>query len=200
LSPSWAVVALGKLSSKAAAIHFAIGHRLINVPNLVCSKTTLMDVIAMRKNTGTVSGEICLNGFPQERRSFLRVSGYVEQFDIQQPELTVRETVEFCARLRLDSNDPGIKNTEGKLKYACHVLKMMELTTIQNLQVGSYEEGGLTFEQRKRLAIACELAGKLHRQVSGKRTQKNFSLFRPTDHFLPVLRLVHRYAGSPSGK
>jgi ABC-type multidrug transport system ATPase subunit len=35
----------------------------------------------------------------------------------------------------------------------------MELTDIQNLQVGSYEEGGLTFEQRKRLAIACELAG-----------------------------------------
>jgi energy-coupling factor transporter ATP-binding protein EcfA2 len=35
----------------------------------------------------------------------------------------------------------------------------MELTEIQNLQVGSFAEGGLTFEQRKRLSIACELAG-----------------------------------------
>ena len=44
----------------------------------VCSKTTLMDVIAMRKDHGTITGDIVLNGFPQERRSFLRVSGYVE--------------------------------------------------------------------------------------------------------------------------
>ena len=67
---------------------------------------------------------------------------------------------EFCARLRLDAKDPGIKNTEGKIRFVKHVLQTMELTDIQNLQVGSYEEGGLSFEQRKRLAIACELAGK----------------------------------------
>ena len=81
------------------------------------------------------------------------------QFDIQQPELTVRETVEFCARLRLDAKDPMIQNDDGKRKFAAHVLKIMELTNIQNLQVGSFSEGGLTFEQRKRLSIACELAG-----------------------------------------
>lgn len=47
----------------------------------------------------------------------------------------------------------------GKLRYVDHVLETMELTDIQTLLVGSYEEGGLSFEQRKRLAIACELAG-----------------------------------------
>jgi ABC-type multidrug transport system ATPase subunit/ABC-type multidrug transport system permease subunit len=122
-------------------------------------KTTLMDVIAMRKESGTIEGEIRLNGFLQDRTSFLRSSGYVEQFDVQQPELTIGETVVFCARLRLDVKDPSIGNDEGKLRYVDHVLETMELTNIQNLQVGSYEEGGLTFEQRKRLAIACELAG-----------------------------------------
>lgn len=122
-------------------------------------KTTLMDVIAMRKTSGEITGDIHLNGHPQERTSFLRCSGYVEQFDIQQPELNIRETVEFCARLRLDGSDPAVGGLEGKLKYVDHVLETMELTSIQNLQVGSYEEGGLTFEQRKRLAIACELAG-----------------------------------------
>ena len=125
-------------------------------------KTTLMDVIAMRKNSGTITGDIKLNGFPQERTSFLRCSGYVEQFDVQQAELTIRETVEFCARLRLDASDPAICNDEGKLRYVDHVLETMELTDIQTLQVGSYEEGGLSFEQRKRLAIACELAGEFH--------------------------------------
>ena len=113
----------------------------------------------MRKTSGEITGDIHLNGHPQERTSFLRCSGYVEQFDIQQPELNVRETVEFCARLRLDGSDPAVGGLEGKLKYVDHVLETMELTSIQNLQVGSYEEGGLTFEQRKRLAIACELAG-----------------------------------------
>mmetsp|Transcript_3324 Transcript_3324/g.5465 ORF Transcript_3324/g.5465 Transcript_3324/m.5465 type:complete len:1454 (+) Transcript_3324:67-4428(+) len=122
-------------------------------------KTTLMDVIAMRKTSGTITGNIELNGHEQERTSFLRSSGYVEQFDVQSPELTVRETVEFSGRLRLDANDPAISDDETKLKFVDHVLEIMELTDIATLQVGSFEEGGLTFEQRKRLAIACELAG-----------------------------------------
>lgn len=113
----------------------------------------------MRKTSGTITGEIKLNGFPQERTSFLRCSGYVEQFDVQQAELTVRETVTFCARLRLDGTDPAVGGDAGKLRYVDHVLETMELTDIQTLLVGSYEEGGLSFEQRKRLAIACELAG-----------------------------------------
>ena len=122
-------------------------------------KTTLMDVIAMRKTSGEISGKIELNGFEQERVSFLRSSGYVEQFDVQQPELTVRETVAFSARLRLDANNPAIGDDATKMRYVDHVLEIMELTDISTLQVGSFEEGGLTFEQRKRLAIACELAG-----------------------------------------
>ena len=122
-------------------------------------KTTLMDVIAMRKTSGEITGKIELNGHEQEKTSFLRSSGYVEQFDVQSPELTVRETVEFSGRLRLDANDPAIGDDETKMKYVDHVLEIMELTDIQTLQVGSFEEGGLSFEQRKRLAIACELAG-----------------------------------------
>eukprot|EP00804_Cyclotella_cryptica_P009072 CCRYP_003155-RB/>CCRYP_003155-RB protein AED:0.07 eAED:0.07 QI:33/1/1/1/1/1/12/1130/1233 len=122
-------------------------------------KTTLMDVIAMRKISGSITGKIELNGFGQERISFLRSSGYVEQFDVQQPELTVRETVAFSARLRLDVKSPAIGDDSTKMKFVDHVLEIMELTDIQTLQVGSFEEGGLTFEQRKRLAIACELAG-----------------------------------------
>lgn len=43
-------------------------------------KTTLMDVIALRKGSGNISGDVLLNGFPQESISFRRCSGYVEQF------------------------------------------------------------------------------------------------------------------------
>ena len=105
-------------------------------------KTTLMDVIAMRKTSGSITGKIELNGFKQERTSFLRSSGYVEQFDVQQPELTVRETVAFSARLRLDVNNPAIGDDSTKMKFVDYVLSTMELTDIQCLQVGSFEEGG----------------------------------------------------------
>lgn len=129
----------------------------------------------MRKTSGSITGEIELNGFSQERISFLRSSGYVEQFDVQQPELTIRETVAFSARLRLDVTNPSIGNDATKMKFVDHILEIMELTPIQTLQVGSFEEGGLTFEQRKRLAIACELAGSpsvifLDEPTSGKKS------------------------------
>ena len=135
---------------------FSIGRFLFSSG---AGKTTLMDVIAMRKESGTVTGEVRLNGFEQERISFLRSSGYVEQFDVQSPELTVRETVAFSARLRLDSSHPDLKEDEDKLRFVDSILKLLELTPIENTQVGSYDEGGLAFEQRKRLAIAVELAG-----------------------------------------
>jgi ABC-type multidrug transport system ATPase subunit len=70
-------------------------------------KTTLMDVIALRKRSGTITGEVRLNGWLQESISFRRASGYVEQFDVQSPELSVRETVLFSAQLRLDSSVAG---------------------------------------------------------------------------------------------
>ena len=119
-------------------------------------KTTLMDVIALRKTTGTVHGDIRLNGHPQEAVAFRRCSGYVEQFDVQSPQLTIRETVLFSARLRLDAKK--VKTDEEKQNFSDQVLRTLELTSLADCLVGSDEEGGLSFEQRKRLSIAVELA------------------------------------------
>jgi ABC-type multidrug transport system ATPase subunit len=44
----------------------------------------------MRKNTGEITGEVRLNGHRQEEKSFRRCAGYVEQFDVQAAELTIR--------------------------------------------------------------------------------------------------------------
>jgi ABC-type multidrug transport system ATPase subunit len=115
-----------------------------------------MDVLAMRKSSGEIIGEICLNGHPQEEKTFRRCMGYVEQFDTQTPELTIRETCDFSAKLRLDEKDPAV-NPESIGRFVDQTLAMLELTNIQDLQVGSDETGGLSFEQRKRLSIAVEL-------------------------------------------
>jgi len=123
-------------------------------------KTTLMDVISLRKTSGEITGTVELNGFAQEKTSFLRSSGYVEQFDVQTSQLTVHETVAFSARLKLDSRNEATKDDASKLRFVDSVLKMLELTPLKNLQVGCLElRTGLSFEQRKRLAIAVELAG-----------------------------------------
>jgi ABC-type lipoprotein export system ATPase subunit len=119
-------------------------------------KTTLMDVIAMRKTSGTISGDIRVNGFPQDEKTFRRCSGYVEQFDIQSPELTVRETVLFSTRLRLDGTK--VQTDDDKQKFCDMVLRILELTPLADSLVGNADQGGLSFEQKKRLSIAVELA------------------------------------------
>ncbi|KAL9185143.1 LOW QUALITY PROTEIN: hypothetical protein ACHAXT_002920 [Thalassiosira profunda] len=121
-------------------------------------KTTLMDVIALRKRSGEISGDVLLNGFPQEPISFRRCSGYVEQFDVQSAELTVRETIKFSAELRLEKTNPVYSTPDGLDHHVDHIIKTMELTREADVLVGNAEEGGLTFEQKKRLSIAVELA------------------------------------------
>jgi ABC-type multidrug transport system ATPase subunit len=110
----------------------------------------------LRKTTGTISGEVRLNGYLQDPISFRRSSGYVEQFDVQTPELTVRETVLFSARLRLDTEH--VETDKEKMRFVDQVLETLELTKLADCLVGSEEEGGLSFEQKKRVSIAVELA------------------------------------------
>ena len=110
----------------------------------------------MRKSSGVIEGEIRLNGHLQEEKSFRRAMGYVVQFDTQSPQLTIRETCDFSAKLRLDESDDAV-TPESTAKFVEQTLDMLELSSIQDLQVGSDESGGLSFEQRKRLSIAVEL-------------------------------------------
>ena len=132
-----------------------------------------MDVIALRKRSGTVSGEIRLNGYLQDPISFRRCSGYVEQFDVQSPELTVRETVLFSARLRLE---PSHVDSDEKVQaFVDQILDDVELSVLANALVGSEEAGGLSFEQKKRLSIAVELAAS------------------PSILFLDEVRLIHDF-------
>jgi ABC-type lipoprotein export system ATPase subunit len=119
-------------------------------------KSTLLDVIAGRKTSGTILGEVRLNGFVQDPISFRRASGYVEQFDVQSPELTVRETVLFSAQLRIDRD--AIDSEAHIRDYADAVLRDVELDDLADVLVGDEGGVGLSFEQKKRLSIAVELA------------------------------------------
>jgi ABC-type multidrug transport system ATPase subunit len=78
------------------------------------------------------------------------------QFDVQSPELTVLETVVFSARIRLDPKI--VQNDKDKLAFVDQILKEVELSDLAGSLVGTDEGGGLSFEQKKRLSIAVELA------------------------------------------
>lgn len=80
-------------------------------------KTTLLDVLAGRKTSGIVEGEIKIGGYPKVQNTFARVSGYCEQVDIHSPQITVEESVIFSAWLRLH---PGI---DSKTKYVWDKIK-----------------------------------------------------------------------------
>lgn len=121
-------------------------------------KTTLIDVLALRKSSGTITGEVRLNGFLQEKNSFRRCAGYVEQFDVQTPELTVCETITFSANLRIDPSSSSIQSDEDISRFVNSIMHMFELTPLKDYQVGTADTGGLSFEQRKRLSIAVEFA------------------------------------------
>ncbi|XP_056863214.1 ABC transporter G family member 42-like isoform X1 [Raphanus sativus] len=116
-------------------------------------KTTLMDVLSGRKTRGDIEGEIQVGGYRKVQETFARVSGYCEQFDIHSPNLTIEESLEYSAWLRL----PSSINSETKRAIVREVLETIELEDIKDSIVGLPGVSGLTTEQRKRLTIAVEL-------------------------------------------
>jgi ABC-type multidrug transport system ATPase subunit len=62
-----------------------------------------MDVLAGRKTSGTIEGDIRLSGYPKKQETFARISGYCEQTDIHSPNVTVYESLIYSAWLRLSS-------------------------------------------------------------------------------------------------
>lgn len=74
-------------------------------------KTTLMDVLSGRRSGGTVEGEIRIAGYPKVQKTFARILGYCEQYDIHSPQMTVEESVMYSAWLRLPTQiDPESKH------------------------------------------------------------------------------------------
>jgi ABC-type multidrug transport system ATPase subunit len=116
-------------------------------------KTTLMDVLAGRKTSGSIEGSITLSGYPKKQETFARISGYCEQTDIHSPNVTVYESILYSAWLRLSSD---VDENTRKM-FVEEVMTLVELDVLRNAMVGLPGVDGLSTEQRKRLTIAVEL-------------------------------------------
>ncbi|KAG9327612.1 hypothetical protein KVV02_003857 [Mortierella alpina] len=160
-------------------------------------KTTLLDVLAQRKNTGTVSGTIEVDGEPL-RLDFQRTTGYCEQLDVHVPQCTVREALQFSARLR----QPADVSEAEKDAYVQDIIHILEMENIADAVIGTSESGlGISVEERKRLSIGVELVAKpkllfLDEPTSGLDAQASYNLMRfmrkLTDQGQAILCTIHQ--------
>lgn len=83
-------------------------------------KTTLMDVLAGRKTGGYIEGRITISGYPKKQETFARIAGYCEQTDIHSPHVTVYESLQYSAWLRLP---PEVDAATRKVILFCDCLQ-----------------------------------------------------------------------------
>lgn len=81
------------------------------------------------------------------------MSAYVMQDDLVHPDLTVQETLEFTANLRL----PSSFDAQARKQRIDEVLELVGITHVRNVIVGDTRRKGISGGERKRLCIAMEL-------------------------------------------
>ena len=118
-----------------------------------CGKSTLLDVLADCKGSGVISGDIRLNGMPRDARTFRTAAAYVMQSDSTHTVLTVRETLNFAAELRL----PGSMRRSARLARVQETLADTDLLHVADTRIGDDVSGGLSGGQRRRVTVAIEL-------------------------------------------
>ncbi|KAF4425068.1 ABC transporter CDR4 [Fusarium austroafricanum] len=117
-------------------------------------KTTLLDALAQRTPSGVIQGEFYVDGRPLPA-SFKSDVGYVQQQDVHLETSTVREVLRFSAILRQPLDVPKSE----KLASVEEIIRLLNMDDFADAVVGLPVKG-LNVEQRKRLSIGVELAGK----------------------------------------
>ncbi|NWU50350.1 ABCG2 protein, partial [Dromas ardeola] len=115
-------------------------------------KSSLLDILAARKNPHGLSGDILINGAPQPA-NFKCTSGYVVQDDVVMGTLTVRENLKFSAALRL----PKSVKEQEKNERVNQIINELGLSKVADSKVGTQFTRGVSGGERKRTNIGMEL-------------------------------------------
>ncbi|XP_030344642.1 broad substrate specificity ATP-binding cassette transporter ABCG2-like isoform X2 [Strigops habroptila] len=115
-------------------------------------KSSLLDVLAARKDPAGLSGEVLIDGIPQPP-NFKCISGYVVQDDVVMGTMTVRENLHFSAALRL----PSSISVKEKEERVTQVISELGLSKVADAKVGTEFIRGVSGGERKRTNIGMEL-------------------------------------------
>lgn len=117
-------------------------------------KTTLLNSLAGRLPASSkldLRGSVTINGVSlNDLVSDLPIA-YVTQEDLFFSQLTVEETLQTAAALRLNSN------AEERRKVVDQVVRNLGLVTVTDTRVGDEKNRGISGGEKKRLSLACEL-------------------------------------------
>eukprot|EP01114_Cavostelium_apophysatum_P002732 TRINITY_DN1241_c0_g2_i3.p1 TRINITY_DN1241_c0_g2~~TRINITY_DN1241_c0_g2_i3.p1 ORF type:complete len:901 (+),score=139.14 TRINITY_DN1241_c0_g2_i3:2952-5654(+) len=141
-------------------------------------KTTFLDILAGRKNVGTISGVVQVNG-KDRRENFSRISGYVLQEDKMFGTFTVREHLNCIAALRLPAGMPS----KEKSQRVDEVMEELGISHIADSRIGTDLSRGISGGEKRRVSIASELVTDpsilfLDEPTSGLDSYNAFSLMR----------------------
>ncbi|KAL9102700.1 MAG: hypothetical protein Q9163_002191 [Psora crenata] len=116
-------------------------------------KTTLLNTLARRETIGSVTGDVLTGGTELSQSAFRKATSYVEQEDALIGSLTVRETIDFSARLTVA---PSV-TSQQRLARVDELLKAFGLTEQAHTLVGTPLIKGISGGQKRRTSVAAQI-------------------------------------------
>merc|ERR1712137_1367000 len=116
-------------------------------------KTTFLNALAQQLQGGVVGGNVLIDGELMTKSLFRKYCGYVRQDDVLLPNLTVRQTIEFYAALRL----PKSLSRKERRQRVDETLSKLGLNHCQHSPIGGEKARGISGGEKRRVSIAVEL-------------------------------------------
>jgi len=118
-----------------------------------CGKTTLLNILSRRLKGPSVTGDQLINNESFEDATLRSISTYVEQEDHLIGSLTVRETIEYAARLAL----PPSVSAPQRRERTEDMIREFGLVSVEKSYVGTPLKRGISGGQKRRLTTASQL-------------------------------------------
>ncbi|XP_072533838.1 ATP-binding cassette sub-family G member 5 [Salminus brasiliensis] len=157
VGPWWDLPSYGKKWTRQilneVSFHVDSGQIMGILGNSGSGKTTLLDAVAGRiGRTGTLTGEVFVNGIKVKQEQFQDCFSYVLQSDNLLSYLTVEETLTFTAQLALRH-----RSAIAIRKKVAAVMAELSLSHVAHSVIGGRIFPGISGGERRRVSIACQL-------------------------------------------
>lgn len=118
-------------------------------------KTTLLDFLANRihSSSGTLEGDVLVNGAPRKSSTFKHIAKYVPQEDLLVGTMTVHETLMFAAETTISQGVTHAKKTERVNR----VIQELGLSVCRDTRIGTVFQKGISGGQKRRVSMGVEL-------------------------------------------